>query len=223
MQHLSKQYDTELDDIRNRLLAMSALACSQLERVHRALDTGALFTPDEVAQTEREINSAHVEIDALCAMIIVKRQPAADDLRHVLASMHAINDIERIGDEAKRALAKLGAAPAIATQTQVELASMGAMVVRMLQAAMESLRRLHVVQAYDVIRADARLDAQYGVVMDGLAAITPQSQSEVRALLDSAAIAKALERCGDHTKNVAEAVIAMVRGEDVRHQPLSTT
>jgi phosphate transport system protein len=223
MQHLSKQFDQELDDIQSRLLAMSALACEQLERVHRSLETGAMFTPEEVAQTEREINSAHVDIDASCAMIIVKRQPAADDLRHILASMHAINDVERIGDEAKRALAKLRATPSIAPQTRAELASMGAMVVRMLQAAMESLRRLHVVQAYDVIRADARLDAQYGVVMDRLEANTPATQEDVRALLDCAAIAKALERCGDHTKNVAEAVIAMVRGEDVRHQPLSST
>ncbi len=222
MQHLSKQFDQELDDIRSRLLAMCALACHQLDRVHRALDTGAIFSAEEIAQTEREINQAHLDIDALCAMIIVKRQPAADDLRHVLASMHAINDVERIGDETKRTLARLAASPSISLATRSELANMSAMVIRMLKAAMESLSRLLVVQAYDVIRSDSRLDAQYATVMERLESVTPQSQSEIRALLDSASIAKALERCGDHTKNVAEAVIAMVRGEDVRHQPLSS-
>ncbi len=219
-QHTSRQYDQEMDELRDRLLGMGALGVEQLARVHKSLAQGAVFSSDEIESIERAINHEHVEIDALCTRVIVKRQPAAVDLRHILSTIHAINDLERIGDEAKKVLHKTQTIPASFDRSLLsEMGSMSAMVLEMLKLVLQCVERQDIMGAYDVLRMDARVDIEFDAAMSRLEKAMAQQPDAIRTLLDLAFVAKAIERCGDHAKNIAEEVVAMVRGEDVRHRP----
>jgi phosphate transport system protein len=218
-QHTSRQYDSDMELLRERMLGMGALAVLQLGRIAHMLASGAHYTVDEIADTERGINLEHVEIDALCTRIIVKRQPAAVDLRHILSTIHIINDLERVGDESKKILHKLAALPqSHRTARPSELGSMAELTLDMLKRALHCIAQLDLLGAYDVLRMDAKVDTEYGAAMVRIEAAMNSQSEKISTLLDYAFIAKSLERCGDHAKNVAEEVISMVRGEDIRHR-----
>lgn len=219
MQHTSKQFEMEMDTLRTRVLDMGALASSQLARIYAALSSSSVALSEEINETEQAINDAHGEIDALCTRIVAKRQPAAADLRYVLATIHIIADIERIGDEAKKILSKLAETPIRDVLTKIpEVISMSAMTNDMMRRAMAALGRQDVISALDTLRMDARVDADYTAAIERLTRLVAQNNELATPFIECAFIARSLERCGDHVKNVAEEVVAIVRGEDVRHR-----
>jgi phosphate transport system protein len=219
MQHTSKQFEQEMDTLRDRVLEMGSLSSSQLERIYSALTTSALALGTEVIETEKAINEAHTEIDALCTRIVAKRQPAAADLRYVLATIHIIGDVERIGDETKKILAKLTDPMIRDVLGRVpEVASMSALTNDMMRRAMAALGRQDVISALDTLRMDSKVDADYSAAIERLTRMVAVQSELAEPFIECAFIARSLERCGDHVKNVAEEVVSIVRGEDVRHR-----
>jgi phosphate transport system protein len=219
MQHTSRQFDNELEGLRASVLAMGQLAAAQLQRIHSSLTGNGFAIADEVFSTEREINQAHSEIDGLCAKIVAKRQPAAADLRAILSTIHMISDIERIGDETKKVLQKI-AEPSVSEllASIPEFSAMTALTKDMMARALAALDRQDVLSALDVLRLDTKVDADYHASIERLTRLLASQPDRAGAIMECAFIARSLERCGDHVKNVAESVVSMVRGDDVRHQ-----
>jgi phosphate transport system protein len=219
MQHTSKQFEYEMDTLRERVLEMGALSSSQLSRIYSALSSAAITLAEEIAETERSINEAHSEIDALCTRIVAKRQPAAADLRYVLATIHVIGDIERIGDETKKILSKLADPVIRDVLTKIpEVISMAALTNDMMRRAMAALARQDALSALDTLRMDTKVDADYSAAIERLTRLVANNVELANPFIECAFIARSLERCGDHVKNVAEEVVSIVRGEDVRHR-----
>lgn len=219
MQHTSRQFENEMEALRQRVLDMGALAGTQLTRIQDALTQSTLVLTEEVMRTEQAINTEHTEIYALCTRIVALRQPTADDLRYVLATIHIISDIERIGDECKKVLTKL-TDPAIAAMlaSVPEITSMAAITCNMMQRAIAAFARQDAINALDTLRMDSRVDADYAAAIARVSKRLDHSKQVAGVFIECAFIARSIERCGDHVKNVAEEIVAIVRGEDLRHR-----
>ena len=214
--HISETYDAELDSVRLRLLAMGGLVEKQLQRAVRAFANHDLGLAGEVRAADDEINRLEVELDDHCISIIALRQPAATDLRLLVCIMKAGTDLERVGDEADRiAKAAVAAAPLPQPRNQhADIVRLSELVEAMLGRALDAFARLDVDAAYDVIAADAEVDDEYDAVIRN-AGETTTAQPEL--WLNTMWAARALERIGDHAKNLCEHVVYMVKGKDVRH------
>ena len=214
--HISEQYDAELDKVRLRLLAMGGLVEKQLQRAVRAFANHDSGLAGEVRAADDEINRLEVELDDDCISIIALRQPAATDLRHLVCIMKAGTDLERVGDEADRiAKAAIAAAPLPQPRNQhAEILRLSELVDAMLGRALDAFARLDVDAAYDVIAADAAVDDEYDSVI-GSAGEAMDGDPDL--WLNTMWAARALERIGDHAKNLCEHVVYMVKGKDVRH------
>ena len=214
--HTSEQYGTALENLRLRLLAMGGLVEQQVQKSVRAFATHDSVLAEEARAIDDEVNRFEVEIDDECIAIIALRQPAASDLRLLVRIMKAATDLERVGDEADR-IAK--AALAVATlappeHRHAEILQLSELAAAMLRRALDSFARLDVDTAYEVIAADAEVDDAYDAVIRdsaGAAGRTPE------LWLNTLWAARALERIGDHAKNLCEHVVYTVKGEDVRH------
>ena len=214
--HISETYDAELDSVRLRLLAMGGLVEKQLQRAVRAFANHDLGLAGEVRAADDEINRLEVELDDHCISIIALRQPAATDLRLLVCIMKAGTDLERVGDEADRiAKAAVAAAPLPQPRNQhADIVRLSELVEAMLGRALDAFARLDVDAAYDVIAADAEVDDEYDAVIRN-AGETTTAQPEL--WLNTMWAARALERIGDHAKNLCAHVVYMVKGKDVRH------
>ena len=222
-EHISMQYDQELATIRAHLVEMAGTVERQLEDVSRALLQHDPEPADTVIAADAEVNRLEVVIDDLCSHIIVRRQPTASDLRFILVSLKAITDLERIGDECTR-IAKMvidlaGRAPL--REHFSEFDAMTNAVSGMLRDALHALSRVDTQTAADVIGRDKGVDQSYKAVMARLIPKMEQDPSAVRSLLALVWAARSLERIGDHAKNIAEYVIYLDHGQDIRHQPLA--
>ena len=214
--HISEQYGASLENLRLRLLAMGGLVEKQLQKAVRAFTTHDSALAEEVRADDDEVNRFEVEIDDECIAIIALRQPAATDLRLLVCIMKAGTDLERVGDEADRiAKAALAAAtlPQPANQ-HAEIVRLSELVAVMLRRALDAFARLDVDTAYDVIAADAEVDDAYDAVVRNTGEVTA---GEPDLWLNTLWSARALERIGDHAKNLCEHVVYMVEGKDVRH------
>ncbi|MFZ2234884.1 MAG: phosphate signaling complex protein PhoU [Dokdonella sp.] len=221
--HISRHLGSELDEVRQNVLAMGGLVEEQLVAALRGLVNGSVSSASEVSDREALINAADVDIDGQCAQIIARRQPAASDLRLVLTIMKMVGDMERIGDEAKRIgrLADKVVDSEGADDTSVALAGLGENVRDMLRSSLDAFARLDPEQALVVMRRDRAVDATY---RETLATITARMQSQPERIpteLDRLWAARSLERIGDHCKNLCEYVIYLVNGKDVRHTGLA--
>jgi phosphate transport system protein len=217
--HISEQYDTELDSARTLLLEMGGLVEQQLHQACQSLYNHDLELADDVRRKDAAINQHEVDIDDLCAQIIARRQPAATDLRTLISIMKASTDLERIGDEAER-IAKM--AQKVANMTQPadhygDIRAMASMVHSMLSRALDSFARLSPEEAVAVIESDEAVDDAYDDIVKEMGAAMKSAPDSIEQSLTILWVARALERCGDHAKNLAEYVVYLVKGTDVRH------
>jgi phosphate transport system protein len=219
-EHASKQYDLDLGAIRSRVLAMGGLVESQIRRALDALATGDAALADAVVADDHRVNAMEVALDGDCSHLIVRRQPAASDLRMIFAITKTVTDLERIGDEAQK-IARMAknlqerggtqAPPVVQVRHAAEAA------ISMLRRTLDAFARLDVDTARAVIRDDAGIDTEFRSILRQLITFMMEDPRTITTALEIVWIAKAIERIGDHAKNMAEYVIYIVEGTDVRH------
>ena len=220
-EHTHKQFDTEMEAIRSGVLAMGGLVEMQLTRAIAVLgDDEAEGTIDHVGAAEQQINQMQVTIDQQCSQIIAKRQPAAIDLRMILTITKIVNDLERIGDEVKKVAYKAAQTRGSDRLTQVrrhDVARAAAQAQEVLQIALDVFARLDAAAAAEVIDRDDEIDAAFLAILRQLVSYMMEDPRTITSALEIVFIAKSIERIGDHAKNIAEAVVQVVKGKDVRH------
>jgi phosphate transport system protein len=217
--HISEQYDAELDSLRRRLMEMGGLVEHQVRDACQAILTHDSELAKRVRATDKEVNELELEIDDQCIHIIARRQPAASDLRLLIAMMKVCTDLERVGDEsgriAKCALGVIGLE--VPTNQYAEIRHIAGLASGMLSRSLDALARLDVDAALANIAADAEVDRAYDVAIRDYSLTMEQHPETVKHLLNVFWAARALERIGDHAKNIAEHVVFLVKGQDVRH------
>ena len=218
--HTSKNFDLELESLRTRVLEMGGLAEQQVRQAVAGLYDGNKDLLETVIRTDERINRMEVEIDALCNQIIAKRQPTAIDLRMIVSVLKAISDIERVGDKARK-IARHGLS--LAGQSKptlnIELGHMADTALRMLRLSLDGFARLDVSLVTEAMHLDQTVDAEYQAVARQLITYMMEDPRTITHALDILSIAKAIERIGDHATNIADYVIYMIKGLNVRHVP----
>jgi phosphate transport system protein len=221
-EHSSRQYDADLENIRSRVLQMGGLAEQQVTTVIAALQANSPEQFKQVIAADQPINSLEISLDASCVEIIARRQPAANDLRMILAVVKAITDLERVGDEASK-IARTGIDLMNRQTPQVpclpDLRIMAEKALQMLHNALDAYARLDTRTAGAVIGQDDEIDERFRAIQRLLLTHMMEDARSIGAALDVTFMAKSLERIGDHAKNIAEYVVYMVKGTDIRHSP----
>lgn len=218
-EHIAKQFDADLENIRNRVLQMGGLVEQLIVMATEGLANGDMLLVDEAIATDERVNRHEVELDEACAQIIARRQPTASDLRLVITVIKIITDLERIGDEAKKIAkrAKQIHGTDFHLAPSIEFRHVSGIVVGMLRQALDAFARLDIAAAGNVVRTDQEVDIEFKSAMRQLITYMMEDPRTISRSLDMVFIAKAIERIGDHSKNIAEYVIYMVKGRDVRH------
>lgn len=218
-QHISQQFNEELEDIRTRLLEMGGLVEKQISDAVTALVDGNTGLAGQVRSVDDTVNRMEVDIDQECLRILARRQPAASDLRLVISISKIIVDLERIGDESSRIarralqLVEEGQAP----RGYVECRHIGNHVRKMVQEALDAFARLDADQAFAVAREDKVVDQEYKSAMREMVTYMMEDPRSISRVLNILWVLRSLERVGDHARNIAEHVIYLVKGTDVRH------
>jgi phosphate transport system protein len=217
--HLSKQFDLELEHIRTRILQMGGLVESQLQTAIDAFSSGDLEAMQQVVERDREVDANEVGIDEDCTLLIARRQPTARDLRLVMAVSRIVTDLERIGDKAAKIANKSRKLHAGAQRIPrlSEIQHCARLAIEMLQSALDSLARMDIDTARQAIGADKAIDAAFNAILRQLITYMMEDPRTISEALDIIWVVKAIERVGDHASNIAENVIYIVSGEDVRH------
>lgn len=219
-EHLSRQYDADLEAIRSRVLQMGGLVEAQIHSAIECLATGNVELMLRVSENDRRVNGCEIEIDDACVHLIARRQPAASDLRLVMAVSKIVTDLERAGDEAEK-IARMARQIHERGRLQIPRAAdvrhAGELAVAMLRRVLDALARLDALEAERIIAEDATLDDAFRGIVRQLVTYMMEDPRTISTALDIVWIAKAIERIGDHAKNVAEQIIYIVRGTDVRH------
>ncbi len=218
--HTLKQFDAELEAVRARVLQMGGLVEEQIVRAMDALSSGNVQAAARVVEDDHRVNALEVAIDEECSTIIARRQPAAGDLRMLMMVVKTITDLERIGDEAAK----------IARMTQLiyesdrpfvprttEIRHMADVALGMLRNSLDAFARLDLAVAAKVVRQDDRVDESFRGILRQLITFMMEDPRTISNSIEILFIAKALERVGDHAKNMSEYVVYMVKGKDVRH------
>jgi len=220
-QHTSKQFDAELETVRTRVLAMGGLVEEQIARAMESLTTGNMDLMDRVMEQDKRVNAMEVELDEACSHIIARRQPAASDLRLLIAVVKTITDLERIGDEAEKIarMAKLIHTAESQNMPRIELKHVAGLALAMLRSALDAFARLDSKAASQVVRQDEAVDSEFRSILRQLITFMMEDPRTISRSLEVLFVAKALERIGDHSKNMAEYVVYMVEGRDIRHLP----
>lgn len=220
--HTLVSFDTDIFTLRTGVLAMTELADRQFRGAIEALRRRDLALAADVLAGEREINAMHLSLDEACVRVIARHQPTAVDLREVVGVLHSIGDLERIGDEAKK-VARI-VANMVETGSPrsyyVGVLAMGHRVRRMLRSALDAFARMDSHAALAVAQEDPEVDKEGEAVMRQLITYMMEDPRTISSSIDLVFVAKAVERVGDHAKNLAEAVIYIVKGADVRHTPM---
>jgi phosphate transport system protein len=221
--HISEQYDTELADIKARLMEMGGLVEQQLERGARALINHDIELAQSMRSTEDQINKMEVDLDERCVQIIARRQPTASDLRTLISVMRAITDLERIGDEANRIahMAQGMAREELPDDQYGAFRELNTLVARQLASALDAFARLDEKLANEVIQGDEVIDNLYRNIISSLKVSMADNPNHINRSMNVVWAARALERIGDHAKNLGEYVVYRVKGEDVRHSPIN--
>lgn len=223
--HLSTQFDAELSGISTRVLEMGGTVESQVARAVYALTHFSAEVASEVLATEEKVNTMEVEIDRDLSHIIARRQPTARDLRLLIAISKTIANLERVGDEAARVartvqrLINAGVSSRLRLPVK-DLAYESELAIAQLRKALDAFARLDVEKAIEVLRQDDQIDQEFEGLMRKLITFMMEDPRTISLSIDLVFVAKAIERVGDHAKNLAEQVIYIVKGTDVRHNPL---
>jgi len=220
-EHTHKQFDAEMEAIRSGVMAMGGLVETQLAKAISILGTDdAEGTIDQVGADELAINQMQMSIDQQCSQIIAKRQPAAIDLRMILTITKIVNDLERVGDEVKKIAYKAAQTRGndrLTRMREYDVVRAADHAQTMLQMTLDAFARLDVAAAAEVIDRDEDIDAAFQAIMRQLISYMMEDPRTITPALEIVFIAKSIERIGDHAKNIAEAVVQVVRGKDVRH------
>ena len=218
-EHTSKNFDLELENLRTRVLQMGGLVEQQIRKAMEGLSAGDIPLLQTVIRDDNHVNQLEIELDAACNQVIAKRQPTAIDLRMIVTVLKSTSDLERIGDKARK-IARLGTAlhdQNAASIPNVELSHISELSLKMLRTALDSFARLDVTAAAEVLHLDETVNAEYHALIRQLITYMMEDPRTITHSLDIMGIAKAIERVGDHAKNIAEYVIYMVKGLDIRH------
>jgi len=224
--HSSKQYDNELESIRSKVLLMGGIVETQFSEAMTCFRIGNLERAERVIAEDDEVNQLEVSLDDACSHLIVRRQPTANDLRTVMATIKVITDLERIGDEAAkiaRTARNLHARGTAGINHFEQVRTIATATGDMLHDALDAFARLDGKQALQLIAQDAVIDHEFGSIMRNLITFMMEDPRTISSSLDTLWVAKAIERIGDHAKNIAEYVIYVVEGKDIRHTKASPT
>ena len=218
-QHISQQFNTELDTVKTHMLEMGGRVEQQLNDAVSALISRNSGDAEKVRRQDTEINSMEMSIDDECARILARRQPAASDLRLVIAISKGITDLERIGDEAAKIalqaieLSEQGESPS----GGIEIRHIADRVSTMLRNSLDAFARLDTDLAIKVAKEDKLVDKEYGTALRSLVTFMMEDPRSISRVLNEMWALRSLERVGDHARNIAEYVIYLVKGTDVRH------
>src|SRR5438445_3752432 len=206
-EHLSKQFDAELESIRSRVLEMGGLVESQIRRALDGFNSGDRATLDDVIATDHRVNAMEVALDGDCSQVIVKRQPAANDLRLIIAIIKTVTDLERIGDEAQK-IARMAKSiherGGVQAPPVVEVRHAAERAISMLRRTLDAFARLDCNAAAEVIRADARTDALFSAILRQLATDMVEDPGTEATALENVCTAYAPERIAARAKAVAK-------------------
>jgi len=220
-EHTSKQFDSELGAIRDRVLQMGGLVESQIQLAIDALIHNDEALMARVIADDHRVNAHEVEIDEICNHIIVCRQPTASDLRMVMTVIKTITDLERIGDEAKKIarmaqlLSRKERLHGMPRYTEIRHAAK--LVQDMLHQSLDAFARLDLTAVTHIVRQDEQVDDEYRAILRHLITFMMEDPRTISVAFEILFVAKAIERIGDHAKNMSEYVVYMVKGRDVRH------
>jgi len=218
-QHISRKFNEELEQLRGQVSNMGGLVEQQLTQAIEAIVSADSELGLEVAGRDVEVNQYEVQIDEECSRILATRAPAAADLRLIVAIIKAITDLERIGDEAQRIgfLAARLAGETQAIKRYDELKALAEHVQNMVHDALDAFSRMDAADALKVVEEDKLVDEEYDMISRQCIAMMMEDPNTISRFMDVSWVARALERIGDHAKNISEYVIYLVKGKDVRH------
>ncbi|MCH7344115.1 phosphate signaling complex protein PhoU [Pelomonas sp. CA6] len=220
--HLSTQFDAELSGISTRVLEMGGLVEAQVAQAVEALSAFSADLANTVLKTEERVNQMEVEIDRDLSTIIARRQPTARDLRLLIAVSKTIANLERVGDEAARIartvqrLINAGVSSRLRLPMS-DLSYEAELATTQLRKALDAFARLDVDRALEVLKTDDQIDKEFDGLMRKLITYMMEDPRTISSSIDLVFVAKAIERVGDHAKNLAEVIIYVVKGTDVRH------
>ncbi len=218
-QHISGQFNKELEDVRNKVLTMGGLVEQQIELSVMAFATGDLEMAELVIKQDNQVDALEMAIDQECMQILALRQPAAFDLRLLITIIKVVNDLERVGDMAER-IAEMAIQLSNADTKRdqyFELEHMAELVQDMLHGALDVFARMNVEDVPSITGLDENVDREYGSIIRQLITKMMEDPRNITRMLDVLWIARSLERIGDHACNICEHLVYMVKGEDVRH------
>jgi phosphate transport system protein len=219
--HLSSRFDADLSLLSTRLLGMGGLVESQITHAIDALNTFDMELVERVVEGERRLNAMEIEIDEEISNVIARRQPAARDLRLLMAASKCVTNLERAGDEARK-IAKRTRRIAMCSDARdiniAEIKVSGEMASNVLRRALDAFARMDTTSAEQIIRDDEAIDNEFRAFVRKLVTYMMEDPRAISRGLDYLFIAKAVERIGDHATNIAESVVYVVRGTDIRHE-----
>jgi phosphate transport system protein len=216
--HTSRDFESELRELRAHTLAMGARCERSLQLALEAFWTRSEKIAAEVEDLDRHIDRDEIEIDALVLRILALRQPVAYDLRFLATALKLVTDLERIGDEAVNIAERVKEGPgALVDKVRADLKAMSEEAQQMLRDALDAFVEGEAPRAEQVLLRDDAVDRAYGEILRSVLAFMAERPAEIPAAMRVISVAKYIERVGDHATNIAEEVIFMVRGEDVRH------
>ena len=223
--HISTQFDAELADISNRVLEMGGLVEAQVAQAVYALTHSNAEIAGQVMAQEERVNAMEVEIDRELSTIIARRQPTARDLRLLIAVSKTIANLERVGDEAARIARAVQRVAGAGAPTRLrlpvnDLAYESELAISQMRKALDAFARLDTGRALEIIRQDDAIDQEFDGLLRKLITYMMEDPRTITASIDLVFVAKAIERVGDHAKNIAEQIIYIVKGTDVRHNPI---
>ena len=219
-EHIFKQYDAELESVRAKVLEMGGLVEKQIADAMKALVESNPTLAQTVVKKDHQVNALEVQIDEDCSTIIARRQPAAGDLRMILMMIKTITDLERIGDEASKiarfAISIHEANRAWSTKFS-DVKVMAIVTQTMLRMALNAFARSDETKVQEIAQMDEKVDEQYQAAIRQMITFMLEDPRTISMTLEVLFVAKAIERIGDHAKNISEYVVYMVKGKDVRH------
>lgn len=224
-EHTNKQFDADLESVRSQFLQMGGVVEAMIQEAIDALTHGDLALVEKVREREKEVNRHEVEIDESISRILARHQPTAIDLRMLLAVSKMLTDMERSGDEAEKVatVARRIHETDMPHIPVIELRHMASNVRIMLHQSLDAFARLDPILAATVVRSDKEVDKEWKGALRHLITYMIEDPRTISRAIDMIFIARALERIGDHAKNMSERVIYMVKGADVRHTGVKNT